>query len=340
MPDAAGVLMPAEWAEHERCLMGWPCRADVWQDRLEQARRDYAQIAGAIARYEPVLMLVRPQDAGQAREYCGPDVELMQVELDDSWLRDTGPLFVRDGRGAVEGADFTFNAWGEKFLPYDQDALLARRVLENLGVARRAVDMVLEGGAIDVDGQGTLITTEGVLLNANRNPRLSREQIEAQLRDNLGAGTVVWLADGLVEDLDTDGHVDNICRFVAPGRVLAQTEPDPAYEDHEIMRENLRRLHAARDAAGRELEVIEMPYLARVPGTDPQVVLSYLNFYLANGAVVVPVAGDVRDDDALALIASTMPDREVVAVPGVTLALGGGGVHCITQQQPRAGANP
>jgi agmatine deiminase len=317
--------------------MAWPARAELWGERLVDARRDYAQIARAIAGHEPVLMLARAQDVGEAADLCGPGVEILACSLDDSWVRDTGPLFVRDGSGAMAGVDFAFNGWGGKYEPYDADASLARRLLEKMGVTRHAVACVLEGGAVDVDGEGTLVTTETVLLHPSRNPTMTREDLELVLRRHLGAEKVIWLAGGLVEDRDTDGHVDNVCHFVGPARVLVQTVADPANPNYAICRENVRRLREARDARGRRLEVVELPYLPYLPGSSPPVVAPYMNFYLANGAVIVPVTGQPDDERALQLIASALPGRDVVAVPGATLAYGGGGVHCITQQQPETG---
>jgi agmatine deiminase len=226
---------------------------------------------------------------------------------------------------------FGFNAWGEKFTPYADDAQFATRVLETLGEPRRdATHFVLEGGSIAVDGEGTLITTEQCLFEQHRNPRLSREEIEAELRTHLGVERVIWLGRGLVEDDDTDGHVDNICAFVAPGKVVLQTVTDAGNPNYEHCQENLRRL---RDAG---LEVVEVPWLPYVAGEHPPVVVPYVNYYICNGGLIVPTRGEETDAEALALLASLYPGREAVAVAGETLALGGGGVHCITQQVPAA----
>jgi agmatine deiminase len=233
--------------------------------------------------------------------------------------------------------DFAFNAWGEKFHPFADDALVATRVLDLLGVPRHGESMVLEGGAVTVDGEGTLITTESVLLNPNRNPGVSRADVEAVLAGALGVSHVIWLPDGLAEDRDTDGHVDNVCHFLAPGRVIVQTVVDPDAPNFDRLAANLDVLRGARDAEGRPLEVVAMPLLPYLRDGDEPTVAPYLNFYLANGAVIVPVSDPSMDADALALLAAAMPDREVVPVPGATLAHGGGGVHCITQQQPVAG---
>ena len=323
--------MPAEWTEHERTIMCWPAREDLWGELMPAAEASHAEVANAIAAFEPVLMAAGPADAARARAACGDAVEIFEVALDDSWSRDSGPIFVTDGAGGRAGVDFGFNAWGEKFHPYADDAAFAARVLAHLRIDRvDATDLVLEGGSIAVDGTGTLVTTEQCLLHPSRNPRLGREEIEARLRERLGAERVVWLGLGLVEDDDTDGHVDNICAFVEPGKVVLQTVTDEANPNYEPCQDNLRRL---RDAG---LEVVELPWLPYVTGEEPAVVVPYTNFYVCNGGLIVPTRGEETDAEALALIASLYPGREAVAVPGETLALGGGGVHCITQQVPAA----
>ena len=324
------LRMPAEWAPHERTLMCWPARESMWQQRFAQAQADHAEIANAIAAFEPVLMAADPRHVAEARRLCGENVEVVELPLDDSWARDSGPIFVT-GDGERAGVQFGFNGWGEKFVPYDEDARFAARVLSLLGEPRRdATHLILEGGSIAVDGEGTLITTEQCLLEEHRNPRLAREEIEAELRAQLGVERVIWLGLGLVEDDDTDGHVDNICAFVEPGKVVLQTVADEANPNYAPTQDNLRRL---RDAG---LDVVELPWLPYVDGEEPAVVVPYTNFYVCNGGLIVPVRGEETDGEALALIASLYPGREAVAVPGETLALGGGGVHCITQQVPAA----
>ncbi len=321
--------MPAEWAPHERTLMGWPARADMWEAHFAQAKADYAEIANAIAAFEPVLMAASPAQAEEARAACGEGVEVVPIALDDSWVRDSGPIFVT-GEGRRVGVDFGFNAWGEKFHPYADDAAFAARVLAHLGEERVEAPLILEGGSIAVDGEGTLLTTEQCLLHPSRNPERSREEIEAALVEFLGVARVVWLGQGLVEDHDTDGHVDNVAAFLGPGRVLIQTVEDESNPNWAASRENVER---ARTAG---LEVVELPLLPYVEHDGPPTVVPYTNFYVCNGAVIVPLGGAETDADALARLASLWPEREVIGVPGTTLALGGGGVHCITQQVPRA----
>jgi agmatine deiminase len=336
-PRAAGLSMPAEWAPHERTMMAWPTRAELWKESFGQAKLDYAEVARAIAAFEPVLMVVPQGGGADARQHVGGDVEIVELPLDDSWLRDSGPVVVTGADGRRAGVDFRFNAWGEKFAPWDSDDALAGRLLERLGIDRYEAPFVLEGGSIAVDGEGTLITTEQCLLNPNRNPGLDRVEIEALLREYVGIETVIWLPHGLAEDHDTDGHVDNVAAFVRPGVVMLQTVADPSSPNHERMSVNRERLLGTPDARGRDIEVIEIDVLPITDVRGEPGCVPYLNYYVCNGGVIVPVNGDDPDRDAevLAKIARAY-GREAVAVPGRTLAEGGGGVHCITQQVPVA----
>jgi agmatine deiminase len=320
------MRMPAEWAPHERTLMAWPIRQELWGARLDDAKRDYAEIADAIVAFEPVLMVAA--DAYDARRHLPEAVEVVELPHDDSWMRDSGPIFVL-GEGRERAAvDFRFNGWGEKFAPWDADDRVTELLCEHLGIPRIRSELVLEGGSLAVDGAGTLVTTEQCLLHPSRNPGRAREDIEAELRHRLGVERIVWLGQGLVEDEDTDGHVDNIAQFVAPGKLLLQTVADPGNPNFEHAVENARR---AREAG---LEVIEMELLPYEEVRGRPGVVPYLNYYLCNGAVIVPVAGQETDADALDRLRALYPGREPVAVPGAVLAEGGGGVHCITQQVP------
>jgi len=334
-PIDDGFFMPPEWAPHERCWMAWPCRGSLWHEHLEAARDAFAAVAGAVAGLEPVTMLANAEDLAQARERCGSSVAVQEMPLDDSWMRDSGPTFVVDGKGGLAGVDWRFNAWGGKFQPYDRDALVAERVLTQLGVRRYAPPLVLEGGSIHVDGEGTLLTSEECLLNPNRNPALTRGEIEDLLRRCLGVEAFVWLGQGLDRD-ETDGHVDNIACYVRPGVVMSVTCDDPADANHAILNDNLQRLKKARDARGRALEVIELPLPREPRYLDGQrLALSYVNYYIANGGVVMPSFGDAHDELARDIVARAFPDRRVVQVPAGAILAGGGGIHCITQQQPK-----
>ena len=331
-PHTDGMTMPPEWAPHERCVMAWPARASLWGGLLDQAKADHAEIARAISRYEPVLLVARAGEGDEAAAACEAgsyDVEVVEWPLDDSWARDIGALVVTDGAGRRAGVDFAFNSWGEKFLPYDEDARFAERMCDQLGLDRYdATHVVLEGGSVTVDGAGTVVTTEQCLLHPNRNPDLSRDHLEAELETWLGVERVVWLPFGLVEDDDTDGHVDNVAACVAPGVVVAQTTEDRANPNHDRLRRNVEVL----EAAGYEVRTVDVLPYAEAGGET--VVVPPTNFYLANGACLVPVTAGADLDKALDAVQSAVPDREVVGVPGTTLAFGGGGVHCITQQVP------
>ena len=336
--------MPAEWEPHDGCLMAWPARRELWNAQYAEAITEYTNTAAAIVAFEPVTMIAAPGDGDQARAALPGDVDVIELPIDDSWLRDSGPIFTvtmssakdggDQGQGQRAGVDFVFNSWGEKFVPWDQDAALAEALLAELGETRRASEMVLEGGSISVDGAGTLVTTEQCVLHPSRNPDMSRADIEAEWRRTLGVDTFVWLPWGLIEDTHTDGHVDNVCAFVRPGVVITQSCDDSQNPNADRMAANLEVLSAVTDAAGARLEVIEVPQMSYFEIEGATYRNSYLNFYIANGGIVVPTADHPNDVDALAIIAAAFPDRDVVGVTSRVLAYGGGGIHCITQQLP------
>jgi agmatine deiminase len=291
-------------------------------------------VVAAISQFEPVLLVVDPSQAADARSRVpSENVELLEVPIDDSWLRESGPIILSDGEGVRVGVDFRFNAWGEAFSPYENDAAVAARILDHLGLERVESPMVLEGGSIAVDGGGLLVTTEQCLLDPSRNPDLGYREIASELEQRLGIERVVWLGEGLIEDIDTDGHVDNICAFYEPGKAILQTVAEESDANWASTRENLRRLEAAG------VEVTELELLPRIPGEDDGVVVvPYTNFYVANGALIVPVGmvDPDMDQEALRRLGELYPGREPVGIDGRTLALGGGGIHCITQQVPAA----
>lgn len=338
LPTAHGFRMPAEWAVHERCWMAWPCRAELWGAGLADAGRAYAAVARAIAGFEPVTMVARQADAARAGEQCGPSVDILALPIDDSWMRDIGPTFVKNDAGEVAGISWGFNAWGGKYGGYEDDAALAERLLARLGVPRFDAPFVLEGGAIHCDGEGTVLTTESVLLNPNRRMAASREAAEALLGAWIGAEKVIWLPAGLVED-ETDGHIDNIACFAAPGRVLALTAPERTDPNHARLAANLALLEAAHDARGRRLEVIPLRQTTLADRTGRPLAASYLNFYIANGGIVMPSFATGEDEAAAAAVRRAFPGRRMVQVDARPIVRGGGGIHCITQQQPRKGCD-
>ncbi|MER5637988.1 agmatine deiminase family protein [Kitasatospora sp. NPDC002227] len=331
--------MPAEWTEHQGCLMAWPVRTDLWGGVLADVQQEYAQVAQAIAEFEPVTMVAPPGFGAQAQALCGEqNIAVIELPQDDSWFRDSAPIFVLDEQGRRAGVDFRFNSWGRKHTPWDADDRVSALILEHLGVPAIRSEMILEGGAITVDGEGTLITTEQCLLHPNRNPGMSREEIEAELKAKLGITKVIWLPYGGLLDTETDGHVDGVCAFAAPGKVVVQLPADPEHPDYARMRANRAVLEHSTDAQGRPFEIVDVPQAAFVEVDGRETEVGYLNYYFANGGLVVPIAGHPEDEGALAVLAAAHPDRKVVGVPTRTVAWGGGGIHCITQQVPAARA--
>jgi agmatine deiminase len=354
-PAADGFRMPAEWEPHSGCWMVWPERPDNWRDGAAPAQAAFAAVAGAIAASEPVTMAVSDAAFEAARAALPDSVRVVEVSTDDAWMRDIGPTFVLGPGGERRGVDWIFNAWGGHegglYEPWDRDDRAAAKVLETEGAPRYRAPFVLEGGAIHVDGEGTVLTTEQCLLNRNRNPELDREAIEAALHAYLGTEKVVWLGEGVYED-ETDGHVDNLACFARPGVVLLTWVEDPDDPQHAISRDAEERLAAATDARGRGFEVIRVPApgpltidaaeaagVEPVEGTQPRragdrMAASYVNFYLGDSRVVYPLLDPARDAEAGEILAAAFPDREVVGVAAREILLGGGNVHCITQQVP------
>jgi len=345
-PHGDGLRLPARFTDHARTLLSWPCRGDIFGPLLQEAKEEWAAVARAIARFEPVTLVSRPEDADDARALCGSGVDLLALPLDDSWIRDNGPIFVRDEDAGVAAVGFGFDGWNEQFVPYDADALVPQRVAAAWETRFYQAPFVLEGGAFNTDGEGTLLTTEQCLLH-NRNLGMGRRDYEDALREWLGIEKVVWLPFGLVEDsgsLSTSGHVDDVAQFIAPGVVLAQTAP-PDNQNHSRLRENLAVLKQATDAAGRRLEVVEMdllPYVKgvgagldlRVPGATKVMPAPYVNLVFVNGGVLLPHLGIDGEEAAYARIGELFPGRKVVGLPVEMSAFGGGGLGCITQQVP------
>ena len=335
MTDSAN-RMPAEFASHERTVICWPARQSIYGELMSMAEDAHAQVGRTIAEFEPVSMIVQPGPAvDRAIELCGGRVEIVELPIDDSWFRDSGPIYVEDGDNDRIATDWTFNGWGTKYAPWDQDDLIARRWAERAGHRSKRIPMVLEGGSLTVDGEGTLVTTVQCLMHPNRNPTMTKLDIEERLGDELGISTVVWLPYGLADDNDTDGHVDNVAAFARPGTLVVQGCADPDEPDWLRMNVNARWARGTADAAGRLLEVIEIPVLPFVQIGGERCPVPYGNFYIGNGFVLVPTAGHAADADMLAIIAEQFPDREVIGLDvGPILAYGGGGIHCITQQVP------
>jgi len=336
----SGWHMPAEWARHAATWMVWPHNQAVWESgwhvRLADVQQDYARVAAAIARFEPVKMVVDPSAMASARALCGANIELIELAVDDSWCRDSGPSFVCHPQHGLAGLSWRFNAWGGKS-HHSLDRSLGRRMLDQLGLDGFSTSLCNEGGAIHVDGEGTLITTESVLLNPNRNPGISKAEFEACFARYLGISKTIWLPGDpqyVTGDM-TDGHVDGVCAFARPGVLLV----DATHEQHsvyaEVVRENRRALELATDAQGRHFELLDLYEASAAVDQNAEVFCaSYTNFYIANGAIIMPAYGIAADQEAAAQLGHAFPGREIVPVRIDHIAYGGGGIHCITQQQP------
>jgi len=329
-PAADGFRFPAQWEEHNSTIMVMPPPQN-WRGygiALRDVRGQWADVANKLSEYEPVLMVVRPEEKRIAERILSRDIELVELPVNDGWSRDSGPMVLVNDKGERRVAGFTFNGWGAKFSPYEDDALLKARLCKYLDMPMYPIDLVLEGGAVAVDGEGTVLTTEQCLLNKNRNPRSDRATIKKTLNESLGMKKVIWLGKGLEPDPVTDGHIDGIAAFAAPGVVLLHATNDRSDPSFNSCQDAKRRLREATDAAGRSLDVIEVPLDAE---------LSHINFYVANDCVLVPVTTRRRENArALAILREVFSTRKVLGIDSTVLAEGGGGIHCITQQVPKA----
>jgi agmatine deiminase len=354
-PATDGFRMPAERSPHEGCWMAWPQRADNWRERAEPAQRAFASVAEAIACSEPVTMAVSDAQFERCRALLSPAIRVAELSSDDAWMRDIAPTFVLGASGELRGVDWHFNAWGGRegglYSPWDRDERAAQKLLELEQIERYRAPIVLEGGSIHVDGEGTVLSTEECLLNPNRNPGRSREEIERVLLDYLGAEKVIWLGRGVYGD-ETDGHVDNLACFVRPGVVLLTWSDDSSDPQHAISRDALARLERARDARGRGLEVIRIPSpgplcitaeeaagVELVAGSRPRragdrMAASYVNYYVGNERIVFALLDERHDAAAAEVLAGCFPEREIVGVPAREILLGGGNIHCITRELP------
>jgi agmatine deiminase len=338
-PKAHNYAMPAEWLPHQRTFISWPVQNSMCHpDNYEAVCRGYEEIIRAVSEFEPVTVVVNPEDhAHLSARFQGSRIELLTIEHADAWLRDSGPTFVINNKeGKVAGVNWRFNAWGEKYDDWNLEEQVAPQILSHFGVEKFDADIVMEGGSLHVDGEGTLLTTEECLLNSNRNPHLAKEEIEEYMRNYLHIEKVIWLNKGLIGD-ETDGHVDNLACFAAPGKVIIQVCDDPADENYEISQESLRILQEARDAQGRALEIIPIQQPPKASLHGKRLTLSYLNFYFVNQGIILPVfGGPAEETDKLAIqvLSNVFPDRKIRTVDGMAIVSEGGNVHCITQQMP------
>ncbi|QCD80771.1 agmatine deiminase [Vigna unguiculata] len=366
-PSALGFHMPAEWETHTQCWMGWPERPDNWREGAAPAQQVFARVATAISKFESVTVCVSSAQWENARSQLPEHIRVVEMSMNDSWFRDSGPTFVvrrsstTESGGAVDriaGIDWQFNSWGGLedgcYSDWSLDLLVAKKILGIEKIPIFSHSIVLEGGSIHVDGEGTCLTTEECLLNKNRNPHLSKDQIEDELKAYLGVRKVIWLPRGLYGDDDTNGHIDNMCCFVRPGVVILSWVDDETDPQYERSIEAYSLLSSETDAHGRKFEIIKIHvpgplYMTesesagisqegeakpRPPGT--RLAASYVNFYMANKAIIAPQFGDKKwDDEAIRVLSNAFPHHEVVGVEGSReIVLGGGNIHCITQQQP------
>ncbi|MBA3009962.1 MAG: agmatine deiminase [Proteobacteria bacterium] len=356
-PAQDGFRMPGEFEFHKKCWMLWPERPDNWRLNAGPAQKAFTEVARAISRFEPVAMGVSKRQYKKAQSLLPANIEIVEIESDDSWMRDVGPTFVKNDAGEVRGVDWGFNAWGGLngglYFPWDKDEKIAQKVLSHEKIDRYKAGLILEGGSIHTDGEGTLITTEECLLNPNRNPDLSKSQIEAHLKQYLNVKKIIWLGKGVFMD-ETDGHVDNLCCFIKPGEILLLWTDDTKDPQYDISCAAFDRLSNTLDAKGRTLKIhkihqpgpfymteeesrgVKKKQKAAPRDQDSRLAASYVNFYIANKGIVMPLFDDPHDKTALEIVKRLFPEREVVGVHAREILLGGGNIHCITQQQPGA----
>ncbi|XP_062185725.1 agmatine deiminase [Phragmites australis] len=359
-PAKMGFRMPAEWEPHEQCWMGWPARPDNWREHAGPAQEIFARAAIAISKFEPVTLCASAEQYPNVYKLMQHqrNIRVVEMSMNDSWFRDMGPTFITrkggpDSEQTIAGIDWQFNAWGGIYDDWSLDSDVAKKIVEIERIPRFPHKMILEGGSIHVDGEGTCITTEECLLNPNRNPNMTKLEIENELKEFLGVTKVIWIPRGLHGDEDTNGHVDNLCCFIKPGVVLLSWTDDEKDPQYERSVEALSTLSQSVDARGRKIEVVKIHVprplymteeeaggvvstehaVPREPGT--RLAASYVNFYIANGGIIAPAFGDKWDKEAREVLRKAFPDHEVVMVEGAReIVLGGGNIHCITQQQP------
>jgi agmatine deiminase len=343
-PFELGCRWPAEWEPHSATWIAWPHNVETWPGQFQSIPMLFAEIIRTLARFEPVHVL-----AGGEKPYCQaaemlgelPGVTLFDIPTNDVWVRDYGPTFLHSASGdAVVAVDWQFNSWGGKYPPWDEDNVVSKRILERLAIRRFTSQVVLEGGAIDGNGCGGVLTTRSCLLDPRRNSSMTAARCESLLQRYLGAAQIIWIQGGPMAGDDTDGHVDQLARFVSPRQVVVAVEPNMQDDNHEPLQRNLQMLTDYRDAHGESLEIVPLPMPEAMYVSGQRVPASYCNFYIANRCVLVPVFDDPKDSEALQTLAALLPGREVVPIASRQLIWGLGALHCITQQQPRPMAGP
>lgn len=338
-PKKTGYSFPAEWAKHEATWLSWPHKEASWPGKIEMIYAPYCAFIKLVAEGEKVRINVRDEamkaDAIAHLQKAGADLSQIEFyfnESNDAWCRDHGPAFVLKGKEKAV-VDWGYNAWGGKYPPFDLDDVIPTKIAKHLNLPLFTPDIVMEGGSVEFNGAGTILTTTACLLNENRNPHLTKEQIEQYLLEFYGAEQVLWLGDGIVGD-DTDGHVDDITRFVNEDTVLTVVESNPLDENYLLLQENLEALKNMRLLNGKPLNIVELPMPSPVIYEDTRLPASYANFYIANAAVIVPTFRDVNDEKALEIIRGVFPDRKVVGIDSTDIIWGLGSFHCLSQQEP------
>jgi agmatine deiminase len=347
MPTAAelGFYMPAEWHRHAGTWLSWPKDPETWPDRVPQAELIFLRMMEALAPNEIVNLLVNDSATEKlVGERClfpgAENIRFHQIETVDSWIRDYGPNFLINSKGELSYNDWIFNAWGNKYEDLKKDDSIPARLEKLLNVPRFNPGIVMEGGSIEVNGEGCVLTTEQCLLNPNRNPSLSRDEIERHLKEFLGVQKVLWLGEGIIGD-DTDGHIDDIARFVESNVIVCALEDDPEDANYELLQDNLKRLEKMTDANGRPFEIVTIPMPGAVGGSSTntrnldRLPASYANFYIANNVVLAPIFGHANDQRAIDILQRVFSDRRVVGINCEPLVWGMGTIHCVSQQQPQ-----
>lgn len=356
-PKKDDFRMPGEFEEHEKCYILWPERGDIWHHNAYNAQKTFADVANAISRFENVVVGVSEEYYNGAVSLLNKSVKVVKIPHDDSWARDVGPTFVKNNNGEVRGVDWKFNAWGGLcgglYSSWEIDDKVAEKILKLESINRYSTeDFILEGGSIHVDGEGTLLTTKQCLLNENRNPQLNQQEIENYLMEYLNVEKIIWLDKGLYND-ETDGHIDNICCFAKPGEVVLAWTDDENSPNFDICRDAYNILTKSKDAKGRsfvvhklllpepvyfseeeKLGLISKKGTREIDINDP-LPASYVNFYICNKAIIMPIFNDPKDKVAIENLKKIFPQREIIPIYSREIILGGGNIHCITQQQPK-----
>ena len=340
-PKKSGYAFPAEWAKHEATWLSWPHKEASWPGKIETIYEPYCQFIKVVAEGEKVRININDEAtkafALQELEKAGADLSNIEFYLhptNDAWCRDHGPAFLLNPEGTEKVVvDWGYNAWGGKYPPFDLDDVIPTKIAQHFDLPLYTPDIVMEGGSVEFNGAGTILTTTACLLNENRNPHLTKEQIEQYLLQFYGAEQILWLGDGIVGD-DTDGHIDDIARFVNEDTVLTVVESNPLDENYLLLQENLEALKEMRLLNGKPLNIVTLPMPSPVIHEDTRLPASYANFYIANNAVIVPTFRDVNDEPALKIIQSVFPDRKVVGIDSTDIIWGLGSFHCLSQQEP------